>query len=116
VKRWNCSGATVQYLVRLADRAFRDLDAIYEFIEADSSDAAFEWFNRLSGAIYSLEQFAERGSIIPEDKKLRHLLFEKKPDTYRIIYAVNKRNKAVNVLHIRHSARAALSIDQERDF
>ncbi len=65
------------YLIRLTDRALRDLEAIYEFIEADSSESAFEWFNSLAEAIYSLEQFPERGAVIPEDKKLRHLLFGK---------------------------------------
>jgi toxin ParE1/3/4 len=97
------------YLVRLADRALRDMEAIYEFIDAEASEIAFAWFNDLAREIYSLERFPERGAVIPESKKLRHLLFGKKPSTYRIIYAVDKRNDVVNVLHIRHGARAALS-------
>jgi toxin ParE1/3/4 len=105
----------MRYLVRLTDRALRDMEAIYKFMEADSSENAFVWFNGLAEAIYSLERFPERASVIPEDKKLRHLLFGKKPNTYRIIYAVDKRNKAVNVLHIRHGARAAISTEKERD-
>jgi toxin ParE1/3/4 len=75
----------MQYLVRLTDRALRDLEAIYEFIEANSSERAFAWFNGLAEAIYSLERFPERGTVIPEDKKLRDLLFGKKPSVYRII-------------------------------
>jgi toxin ParE1/3/4 len=105
----------MRYLVRLTDRALRDMEAIYKFMEADSSENAFVWFNGLAEAIYSLERFPERASVIPEDKKLRHLLFGKKPNTYRIIYAVDKRNKAVNVLHIRHGARTALSTEKEKD-
>ena len=101
------------YLIRLTDRALRDLEAIYEFIEADSSESAFEWFNSLAEAIYSLEQFPERGAVIPEDKKLRHLLFGKNPNTYRIIYALKKPKNAVNVLHVRHGARSALLTDAE---
>jgi plasmid stabilization system protein ParE len=89
------------YLVRLTDRAVRDLEAIYEFIEADASEHAFAWFNELAGAIYSLERFPERGLVPPESKKLRQLVFGKKPNTYRIIYTVDKRSQAVNVLHIR---------------
>ncbi len=96
------------YRIRLTDRALRDLEAVYEFVEADSSKAAFEWFNGLAETIYSLEQFPERGAIIPEDKKLRHLLFGKSPNTYRILYALDKRKNAVNILHIRHGARAPL--------
>jgi toxin ParE1/3/4 len=101
------------YLVRLTDRALRDLEAIYDFIEADSSESAFTWFNRLAEAIYSLERFPERGAVIPENKKLRHLLFGKSPNTYRIIYALDKHKNAVNVLHIRHGARASLLNEQE---
>jgi toxin ParE1/3/4 len=99
----------MQYLVRLTDRALRDIEAVYEFIEADTSEAAFAWFNELTEAISSLERYPESGSVIPEGKKLRHLLFGKKHSTYRIIYTVDKRTATVNVLHIRHGARAPFS-------
>jgi mRNA-degrading endonuclease RelE of RelBE toxin-antitoxin system len=55
-----------------------------------------------------LQQYPNRGTFIPENKKLRHLLFGGKPNIYRIIYAVDKRNAAVNVLQIRHGARTPL--------
>jgi plasmid stabilization system protein ParE len=99
------------YVVRLTDRALRDLEIIYEFIEADDSERAFAWFNDLAETIYTLERFTERGAVAPENKKLRHLLFGKKPNTYRIIYAVHKRNRVVNVLHILHGARDAFNAD-----
>src|SRR5204863_8066549 len=79
------------YLVRLADRALRDMEAIYEFIDAEVSESAFAWFNDLAREIFSLERFPESGAVIRESKKLRHLLFGKKPSTYRIIYALDKR-------------------------
>lgn len=103
----------MEYSVRLTDRAFRDMEAIYEFIEADGSEGAFRWFNKLTEAVYSLEQFPERGAPNPESRKFRHLLFGKKPNTYRIIYAIDKRNRAVNILHIRHGARAPLRTERE---
>ncbi len=84
------------------------MEAIYEFIEADSSESAAAWFNNLSEAVYSLQQYANRGTVIPENKKLRHLPFGGKANIDRIIYAVDKRNAAVNVLHIRHGARTPL--------
>jgi toxin ParE1/3/4 len=99
----------MRYLVSLTDRALRDMELIYEFVQADSSEIAFAWFNDLAEAIYSLERYPERGAVTPESKKLRHLLFGKKPTTYRIIYSVDKRHAAVSVLHIRHGARASLS-------
>ena len=101
------------YLVSLTDRALRDLEAICEFIEADSSKAAFEWFNGLAETIYSSEQFPERGATIPEGKKLRHLLFGKSPNTYRILYGLDKRKNVVNILHIRHGARASLATGEK---
>jgi plasmid stabilization system protein ParE len=51
------------YLVRLADRALRDMEAIYEFIHAEGSETAFAWFNDLAREIYSLERFPERGAV-----------------------------------------------------
>jgi plasmid stabilization system protein ParE len=85
------------------------MEAIYEFIEADSSESAAAWFNKRSQAVYSLEQYPNRGTVIPENEKLRQLLFGGKPNIYRIIYAVNKRNAAVNILHIRHGVRTPLA-------
>ena len=102
------------YLVRLAERALRDMEAIYEFINAEASESASEWFNELAREVYSLERFPERGAVIPESKKLRHLLFGKKPSTYRIIYALNKPHHVVSVLHIRHGARARLSAKETK--
>lgn len=92
------------YLVRLTDRALRDLEYIYEQIHAETSQAAYVWFNGLTEAIYSLETHPERGSHTPENRKLRQLLYGKKHHVYRLIYQVDHRNKAVNVLHIRHGA------------
>jgi plasmid stabilization system protein ParE len=94
----------MQYLVRLTDRVLRDMEAIYGFIEADTAEAKFAWFNELTEAISSLERYPERGAVIPESKKFRHLLFGKKQATYRIIYVADKRNAVVNILHIHHGA------------
>jgi plasmid stabilization system protein ParE len=90
------------------------MEAIYEFINAEASDRAFAWFNNLAREIYSLERFPERGAVIRENKKLRHLLFGQKPSTYRIIYALDKRHHVVSVLHIRHGARAPLSAKEKK--
>ena len=40
----NHSGGPVRYLVRLAGRALRDMEAIYDFVEADISESAAAWF------------------------------------------------------------------------
>ena len=103
----------MEYLVRVSERALRDLERIYEYIEGDSSDAAFAWFNDLTETIYSLERFPERGQVTPEDRKLRHLLFGRAPGVYRIIYGVDKRRGAVEILHVRHSARGSFPTERE---
>jgi hypothetical protein len=72
----------MKYLVRLTARSLRDVGTIYIHVEADASQHVFAWFNRLANAIYSLERFPFRGPIIPENKRLRHLLFGKQPHGY----------------------------------
>jgi plasmid stabilization system protein ParE len=99
----------VQFLVRLTDRALRDMEASYDFVEADTSESVVAWFNELSEAVYTLGRSPERAPTTPENKKLRHRFFGRKANTYRIIYRVEKREAMVNVLHIRHGARAPFS-------
>ena len=93
------------YQVRLARRALRDLTHIYRYVQAEISERASSWFDGLEKAIYSLERYPERGPITPEDRKLRHLLYGRRPHVCRIIYEIKKRSSRVDVLHIRHGAR-----------
>jgi len=95
------------YHVEIQPRAARDLRAIYEYIRANFSPEAHDWYNGLADTIYSLEHFPGRGVGAAKKKTLRQLIYGKKPHTYRIIYAINERRRIVSVLHIRHSARAA---------
>lgn len=97
------------YRVEVTDRANRDLEEIYQYIHADSSVRAFEWFNGLEKAIYSLDQYPQRGAITRERKELRHLLYGHKPHVYRIIYGIDESTKRVRVLHLRHGARDAFT-------
>jgi toxin ParE1/3/4 len=91
------------YLVRIAARAERDLSLLYEEINAADSPTA-----GLKQAILSLALQPNRCPVAPETKKLRHLLYGRKPHVYRIIYRVHERQKQVDVLHIRHGARRRL--------
>ena len=93
------------YQVRLTRRASRDLTHIYGNVQAELSEQASSWFDGLEKAIYSLERYPERGPITPEDSKLHHLLYGRRPHVYRIIYEIKKRSWRVDVLHIRHGAR-----------
>jgi toxin ParE1/3/4 len=96
----------MEYLVRLTDRAFRDMRSIYEFIGAEQSEAALAWFKELTQATDTLKSYPERGTLIQRKENLRRLLFGKKPNIYRIIYVVERKNKLAHILHIRHGARS----------
>jgi len=93
------------YLVRIAARAQRDLASLYNEIDAPDSAAARRWYRGLKKAIVSLAERPNRCAVTPENKRLRHLLYGKKPHLYRVIYRVNSRRDQVDVLHIRHGAR-----------
>jgi toxin ParE1/3/4 len=96
------------YLVELTARAERDLTLLYDQIHAPESMVAARWFNGLERAIYTLERWPRRCPIAPEGKKvnrpLRHLLYGRKPDVYRVIYEIDQLSRAIRVLTIRHGA------------
>ncbi len=97
------------YLVEFAARAIRDLEILYVEKNAAESHAAARWFNRLELAVYSLESYPYRCPIAPEarrrKRKLRNLLYSRKPHVYRVIYEVDEERQTVVVLTIRHGAR-----------
>jgi plasmid stabilization system protein ParE len=96
----------MEYDVKIAARAERDLEQIYSRIHADESEAAHQWYRALSRAILSLKASPLRCPITPESPRLRHLLHGRKPHVYRVIFRVVERERIVEVLHIRHGARS----------
>lgn len=72
------------------------------------SDAALEWYRGIKTAILSLEQQPNRCPLMRKKDQLRHLLYGRKPNVYRVIYRVLEKQKQVEVLHIRHGARRKL--------
>jgi plasmid stabilization system protein ParE len=100
------------YRVDLTERAARNLRRIYLTINADESERARAWFNGLEQSVLSLDENPARGTTIPEDGNLRHLLYGRKGRRYRVIYKIDERNGIVTVLHIRHGAREAFMPDE----
>jgi toxin ParE1/3/4 len=94
--------------VELTARAIRDLRHIFAYVDAEHSPQAAAWFNELQTVIRSLDEHPERCPTTPENKTLRHLLFGKKPNVYRIVYSIDERAQTARVLHIRHGTRAPL--------
>jgi plasmid stabilization system protein ParE len=99
----------MEYAVDLTLRAGRDLDELFEYLNASNSPAARRWFNGLEKAIYSLQRFPRRCSRAREARKasypIRQLLYGKKPDVYRVLYEIEELTRTVRVLAIRHGAR-----------
>ena len=93
----------MEYVVELTIRAQRDLERLYEDIDALSSKAARRWYFGLYEQILSLENLPYRCAVTPENKKLRHLLYGRGHNAYRVIYRIAWTK--VQVLHIRHGAR-----------
>ena len=48
-----------------------------------------------------------RNPTIPEDSSLRHLLYGRGRNVYRIIYTIDEASRMVSVLHIRHGSQDA---------
>jgi len=97
------------YLVEIAARAERDLTALFERIDAQNSRAASRWYAGFKNAILSLEDLPYRCPVTPEKANLRHLLYGRKPNVYRVIFRVQEKQKKVEILHIRHGARRSLT-------
>ena len=95
----------MKYSVKLYPRAYRDLDSIYSYI-ADNlmeQDTAYHMITALENAVFSLEQFPERGSIRRTgafaDQGYRQLFVK----NYTIIYRVHKEKHEVHIVTVRYS-------------
>jgi plasmid stabilization system protein ParE len=97
------------YRVELTARAIRNPRRIYRDIDAAGSEQAHTWFNRLEAAILSLDKHPARNPVAPEDSNLRHLLYGRRRQVYRIIYMMDETSGVVTVPHIRHGSRQPLS-------
>ena len=97
------------YRVEFAARAARDLEILYVEKNVAESPAAARWYNELEEAVYALGTRPHRCPVAPEARKLRrklrHLLYGKKPHVYRVVYEVEEQRQTVWVLTIRHGAR-----------
>jgi mRNA-degrading endonuclease RelE of RelBE toxin-antitoxin system len=100
------------YRVELAHRAVRDLEILFREKNVAESRAAAGWYNGLEEAVNTLETYPYCCPVVPEarkmKRKLRHLLYGKRPHVYRVIYEIDERQQMVWVLTIRHAARRRL--------
>jgi toxin ParE1/3/4 len=92
--------------VSIVPRAEKDLARIYAYTNAATSDVAYAWYVGPVEQMFTLKNSPLRNPSTPEDPKYRHLPYGKKPDVYRVIYRVIDSTKLVEILTIRHGARA----------
>lgn len=94
-----------KYIVKLYARAHRDLDGIYSYIANNLSEPtiAAKMIDTIEEAIFSLEQFPERGAIrrtgVYANKDYRQLFVK----NYTIVYRVLKEKKEVHIVTVRYS-------------
>lgn len=95
----------MKYTVKIYPRAFRDLDSIYSYIANNlmAQGTAENMLTDLENAIFSLEQFPERGSVrrvgIYANRGYRQLFVK----NYTIIYRVHEEAREVHVVTVRYS-------------
>jgi len=92
-----------KYRVDITKVAERDIESIFEHISRDNPRGAIRWIEKLERQIDSLENFPNRGPIIPEAKELgqeyRHLIY----GDYRTIFRVH--SLKVTIMRVIHGAR-----------
>lgn len=95
----------MKYTVKLYPRAYRDLDGIYSYIAINLTEpeTADKMITSLEDAIYSLEQFPERGSIrrtgVYANQDYRQIFVKK----YAVIYRVHKEKQEVHIVTVRYA-------------
>lgn len=93
--------------VDLSNRAKRDIEEAFTYIQADSPGNAVRWRRRLEEKLRLLKAMPETFGFAPENQdaecEVRQLLF----GWYRILYTL--RPNRVFILAIRHGARQFLS-------
>ena len=104
------------YLIEFANRAARDLETLYMEKNAAESQTASRWYEGLEEAVYALARYPRRWPLAPEARrirrKLRHLLYGKKPHVYRIVYEIQEQTQTVWVITIRHAARRKAQVNR----
>lgn len=95
----------MKYTVKLYPRAYRDLDEICSYIALNLTEpeTANKMISALEEAVYSLEQFPERGSIRRTgafaNQDYRQIFVK----NYTIIYRVHKEKQEVHIVTVRYA-------------
>jgi plasmid stabilization system protein ParE len=101
------------YRVRIAEKAWQEIDRAYEWLSWRSPETAKRWREKLLEAVDSLSHLPERCPRAPEGaafgSKLRELRYGRRQGAFRIIFQI--RGRTVYVLRVRHAARRGFDED-----
>jgi len=97
----------VKYQVVVTSEAQAGIRESFVYIYERSPLNAARWLRELYGKIDTLESFPERCAFAREreylDDELRQLVFK----SHRIVFAIEKKEKRVYVVYVRHASRRA---------
>ncbi len=93
------------------------LEEACQWIAARSPMNAAEWYNRFVEMVLSLAANPQRCGLAPEsqafDAEIRQLIVGRRGGRYRAIFTIQEGD--VHILHIRHTARTALTPEDLED-
>lgn len=103
----------MSYRIEISSVAEAEADAIFlRLSQVLSSEQASQWYGGLLEAIESLSTMPKRCAIAKENEyfsqEIRQLLYGRRRNTYRILFAVLEELSTVRVLHIRHTSQLGI--------
>ncbi len=103
------------FRVSLSPSAIADAESAYLWYKQQNQAFADAWFNELTEAINSLENFPARCPVAAEskdlDREVRQLIYRKsKGSSYRILFGIS--DSEVYVYRIRHTAQEYLTTEE----
>lgn len=105
----------MKYHVIVTPEAQAGIRESFAYIHERSPLNAARWLQSLYAEIDTLEKFPERYAVAREceylDEDLRQLVFK----SHRVVFTVQKKEKLVYVLYVRHAKRRAVGETAEDD-
>jgi plasmid stabilization system protein ParE len=99
----------MEYRVDISIPALQDAESAFLWIRGFNIETAKAWYEGLLKEIFTLEQFPYRCPVAPESRligrEIRHLIYGKRTQQYRIFFEINEAEKVVRIYRIWHSAK-----------
>ncbi|MEH2350000.1 MAG: type II toxin-antitoxin system RelE/ParE family toxin [Nostoc sp.] len=101
------------FQVEITPIAETQIEQAYRWYRERNPEFTDRWFRKLMNAIATLQEKPQRCALAVEPEifpeEVRQLLYGKAKNVYRVIFTI--RGTTVNVLYVRHSGQAPLTVD-----